>query len=70
MLYWLETSKPLSVFVANRIKEIKSLEAVSFSHVSSENNPADMATRGKSPEELSSSIWWSGPLWLTKPVEQ
>ena len=28
VLYWLETSKPLSVFVANRVKEIRTLEAV------------------------------------------
>ena len=70
VLYWLETSKPLSVFVSNRVKEIKTLETVKFSHVSSEDNPADLATRGKSPEELPSSIWWNGPLWLTKPIEQ
>ena len=69
VFYWLETSKPLSVFVANRVKEIKTLEAVTFSHVSSEDNPADMATRGKPPEELPASIWWNGPLWLKKPLK-
>ena len=56
VLYWLQTSKPLSVFVTNRLKEIKSLEETMFNHVSSEDNPADLATRGKSPQELS-SIW-------------
>ena len=70
VLYWLKTSKPLSVFVANRVKEIKSLEGVKFAHVISTDNPADMATRGKSPEELSSSIWWNGPIWLTKSNQQ
>lgn len=70
VLYWLKTPKPLSVFVANRVKEIKTLEAVTFCHVSSEDNPADMASRGKSPEELSSSMWWNGPLWLTKPIKE
>ena len=62
-LYWLKTSKPL-------VKEIKSLEGVKFAHVISTENPADMATRGKSPEELSSSIWWNGPIWLTKSNQQ
>ena len=45
MLYWLRTSKPLSVFVANRVKEIKSLEGVKFAYVISTDNPADMAMR-------------------------
>ena len=70
VLYWLQTKKPLSVFVANRLKEIKSLEGVIFKHVPSEDNPADLATRGKSPRELSLSIWWSGPKWLKEPKEQ
>lgn len=26
--------------------------------------------KGKSPEKLSSSIWWSGPIWLTKSNQQ
>ena len=29
-----------------------------------------MATRGNSLEELFSSIWWNGPLWLTNPIKQ
>ena len=69
VLYWLKTPKPLSVFVANRVKEIRTLEAVTFCHVTSEDNPADMASRGKSPEELSSS-WWNGPHWLTRPIRE
>ena len=28
-----------------------------------------MATRGKSPEELPSSIWWNGPRWLKRPIK-
>ena len=68
VLYWLEISKRLSAFVANRVKEIRTSEAVTFSHVLSEDNPADMATRGKSPEELS-SIWWKGPLCLTRNIK-
>ena len=36
----------------------------------STDNPCDMAMRGKSPEELSSFIWWNGPIWLTKPNQQ
>ena len=58
------------MFVANRAKKIKYL-GVKFAHVISTDNPADLAMVGKSPEELSSSIWWNGPIvWLTKPNQQ
>ena len=70
VLHWLQSKKPLSAFVTNRLKEIKSLKEVTFKHVSSEDNPADLATRGKSPRELTSSIWWMGPTWLKNLEEQ
>ena len=70
VLHWLQTKKPLSVFVANRLKEIRPLEGVTIKHVPCEDNPADLATRGKSPRQLSSSIWWNGPKWLKEPEEQ
>ena len=70
VLHWLQSKKPLSVFVTNRLKEIKSLEELIFKHVSSEDNPADIATRGKPPRELSSTIWWMGPTWLKHPEQQ
>ena len=54
----------------NKVKEIKVLTGVTYTHVSSQHNPADIATRGKSPEELTFSIWWHGPIWLAKPVQQ
>ena len=70
VLHWLQSQKPLSVFVTNRLKEIKSFEGATFKHVSSEDNPADVATRGKCPKELTSSNWWIGPTWLKYPVNQ
>ena len=70
VLHWLQTKKTLSIFVTNRLGEIRSLEGVIFKHVSSEDNPADLATRGKSPLELLSSIWWNGPHWFKQPESQ
>ena len=60
----MQTTKPLPVFVSNRLREIKSLPKVCFKYVSTEENPADLATRGKTLQELSISIWWKGPHWL------
>ena len=63
VLYWMQTTKPLPVFVSNRLREIKSLPKVCFKYVPTEDNPADMTTRGKTLQELSISIWWKGPHW-------
>ena len=66
VLYWLQTKRPLSVFVTNRFKEIISLEGTVFRYVPTQENPTNLATRGKTPK-LNSSIWWNGPPWLCKP---
>lgn len=37
----------------------------SWDHVRSEDNPADLGSRGVTPAELKSSqLWWHGPSWL------
>ncbi|XP_075150543.1 uncharacterized protein LOC142224648 [Haematobia irritans] len=39
-------------------------------HVSSNENPADIGTRGCTALELNdNSLWWHGPKWLTSPSE-
>jgi len=64
VLRWLNTNKS---FVSICEGEIKS---VMYAHVSSQDNLADIATRGRSPEELTSSIWWNGPVWLAKSIQE
>lgn len=56
-------------FVANRTSEIlDNVPTIKWSHVSSSDNPADLATRGVCPSELRiQRIWWEGPLWLQQP---
>ena len=55
-------------FVANRIGEIQMFtEPSQWQHVFTEENPADLCTRGATPSELADSpLWWNGPDWLTK----
>ncbi|XP_068147491.1 uncharacterized protein [Drosophila tropicalis] len=72
VLAWL--NKPpcsWSTFVTNRVSSIsKSTSGQSRSHVRSEDNPADLASRGVSAAELSaSSLWWHGPDWLQRALE-
>jgi hypothetical protein len=70
-LFWIHTTKDLSVFVRNRVKEIRDNDGFQFSHVRTDQNPADLGTRGKSAEELRDcKFWWKGPSWLSKDQNQ
>ncbi|XP_036148430.1 uncharacterized protein LOC118647496 [Monomorium pharaonis] len=53
-------------FVANRVNEIQSrLPNGKWQHVSTEDNPADCASRGLLGNEIvSHDLWWHGPSWL------
>ena len=49
----------------DRIKEIRS-HKVKLGYVSSEDNPADIASRGETVENLQNNKkWWEGPEWLS-----
>ncbi|XP_060605577.1 uncharacterized protein LOC132758081 [Ruditapes philippinarum] len=63
VLHWLHTKKQLSVFVKNRVNEIKKIsENVTISYVPSKDNPADIASRGQNL--MNNKLWWEGPAWL------
>lgn len=65
VLSWIRSNKNLTVFVANRVCEIKSHSDVTFSYVSTKDNPADIATRGSTVKMLcDNELWWQGPQWL------
>lgn len=53
-------------FIASRISKINSLvQKELWSHVRSEDNAADCASRGLLPSELANhSLWWYGPQFL------
>ena len=66
-LKWIFTDKTVYVFVKNRISDIKENKDIVFRWVPSEQNPADLASRGCSLDDLrQSSLWWNGPKWLCK----
>jgi len=46
VLHWLKSCKPLSVFVVNCIKEIRSEKDIIFRYIASDRNPSDLATWG------------------------
>ncbi|KMQ88303.1 gag-pol polyprotein precursor [Lasius niger] len=52
-------------FVRNRVSFIQELSNSRWHHVSGKENPADLASRGISPQQLQDeSLWWAGPKWL------
>lgn len=67
VLAWL-AQEPTSwkTFVSNRVSEIQGLtNSATWSHVISEENPADFISRGCSVTTLADcALWWSGPHWL------
>ncbi|XP_075162915.1 uncharacterized protein LOC142235550 [Haematobia irritans] len=72
VLSWLrEESSNYNIFVANRVSLIQKItKNMIWHHVPTAFNPADILSRGATPEELlKSSLWKEGPDFLTKGPE-
>ena len=72
-LWWIRRrGRDFRPFVANRIGEIQMFtEPSQWQHVSTDENPADLCTRGATPSELAEChLWWNGPDWLTKDFSE
>ncbi|XP_050339915.1 uncharacterized protein LOC126766119 [Bactrocera neohumeralis] len=66
VLHWLQMhSSTLSTFVGNRVSDIQDLTVdACWRHVPTKINPADMVSRGSTPLELTTSVWFNGPEFL------
>ena len=65
-LYWIFNNGTWKQFVQHRVNEILGLsKKEEWGHVSGVENPADLGSRGVTPEQLKESkLWWEGPQWL------
>ena len=62
-LAWIKEQKQRRTYVQNRVDDIRSKTKLSWwFHCPGEFNPADLASRGLTAEDLvSSTLWWNGP---------
>lgn len=75
VLSWLHKQpNQLKTFVSNRVAAIqhKTIEKkYKWRWVAGENNPADLASRGVTPDQLTDNkLWWNGPEWLALPESE
>lgn len=69
VLYWIHgSSQRFKTFEANRIGEIQeSVPPERWNHISGEENPADIGSRGILPGEVvHHKLWWNGPDWIKR----
>lgn len=70
--YVANEARRFHIYVANRVQHIREYTSVDqWNYIETGSNPADLASRGMSPEEmLTSDLWWKGPDFLssTRPL--
>ena len=67
-LYWIKGRGSYKQFVTNRVNKINAKYYITWRHVGTEDNPADIGSRGCSPDKLDQG-WKKGPDWLTQKDE-
>ena len=62
-LHWIKGNNNYKQFVQNRVDKIKEKKGIIWRRVSSEENPADLGSRGgRVVKDM--SLWWNyGPKW-------
>lgn len=71
VLSWILNEGSYKTFVANRVATInRKTDNSEWKYINTKSNPADLISRGASPEALlTSKIWWNGPEFLQRPEE-
>ena len=71
VLHWIQQKKKLTPFVSNRVAEIQRLALTAiWGYCPTEDNPADLLTRGITAKSLqSSTLWKNGPPWICMQAE-
>lgn len=67
-LHWVRGQGNYKQFVHNRVKQIQMKDYITWRHVSTNDNPADVGSRGCLANRIDSK-WFQGPSWLTNKLE-
>ena len=70
-LSWIQNKGEWKQFVRHRVNEILKLtDKEDWAYCSTEENPADLGSRGVLASQLKENqLWWRGPSWLTERPE-
>jgi hypothetical protein len=70
-LQWVKNGNSKIVYVQNRVQDIKTIDPdMILNYLSSQENPADLLTRGmKLGKFKESNLWFEGPEWLNRKSE-
>ena len=66
-LHWIRGNGEYKQFVGNRVRRIQEKRYIEWKHVGTEENPADLGSRGGEVNQTS-KLWWQGPEWLSDPA--
>ena len=66
-LYWINDQGEYHQFVANRVNKIQQHNQITWHHVPTTDNPADIGSRGGNV--VNNELWRKGPTWLSNPSE-
>ena len=64
-LHWIRGKENYKQFVHNRVMKIQAKSNIQWRHVITDENPADIGTRGCGASKLS-ELWWLGLKWLAE----
>jgi hypothetical protein len=64
-LQWLRGGGQYKQFVANRIKKIQEHHEITWRHIATNDNPADLGSRGG--KVSGNRVLWNSPEWLVNP---
>ena len=67
-LHWILGGGDYKQIVTNWVRKIREHSDVVWRHVPTQDNPADLASRGGLVTE-ENQLWWKGPEWLSDPAK-
>ena len=67
-LHWIKLHGQYKPFLANRVQNIREKDYITWRHVDTDSNPADIESRGDLVNE-ESDLWFRGSSWLSDPSQ-